>query len=683
MKRFAVASFVALSAITVYSLTAYPTITWWDSASYSLAAATLGVSSSPGSLLLMLLGCPIAHLPLGASPAYRLNLFAGVLAATTSVIVYCAALNAVRINDQDGTRGNSNGDAALKLGAGAGALTFAFGSTTWEYAVMFTPYILTAVFTAALLYVLFRWWQCAVDDSWKWLALLGLLFGLDFSVHRTNLLLIPAALVFVLIRSPRAMINGRNLVGSAVGLLAGLSVQLLIIPIARNTSSELNFGNPRDFTRFLNYESLSQSGGSFFVKIFPRNADVWHVQVADFLRTLGDNALHWSGNSRAAGVLPAIAAVIGLIAIARRSMRFAIALFSLLIVQATMTVIFFNIPADYFRSLDRHYLPVWVTIGVLISCGLATMTQWAFAQRHKSRTLGWVFAVVLLIVPGAQVLDNWRSHDASNRYFARDYAVNALAALPPNAIYFTVGDNDTFPLMYMQGAEHVRPDVQIVNMSVMQYDDYPDQIHERAPAFPISILSAERHALITKPWTDTSLVLPFPKNNTLFGLSPEAVALDTGTFIVKPQWGGTNMSLGDITLLDIVRTNQWRRPITFSITTSRAGMMWLNPYGRLEGAYWRIVPVKNPTANADALRQHLLQEYSYRGYADLSVTVDDFAARVGVLYYEAAGELVALDRARGDTASCRAVVEKMRAALPPGRLVQRAGLDGAAVLRCE
>src|SRR5688572_10324648 len=70
---------VAGASAAAFWRTAYPTITWWDSSNYSLAAATLGVTSPPGSLLLTLLGWPVARLPSSLAPAYRLNLLAGAL----------------------------------------------------------------------------------------------------------------------------------------------------------------------------------------------------------------------------------------------------------------------------------------------------------------------------------------------------------------------------------------------------------------------------------------------------------------------------------------------------------------------------------------------------------------------------------------------------------------------------
>jgi hypothetical protein len=74
-------------AVAVYWRTAYPTITWWDSSSYSLAAATLGIPSQPGSLFLTLLGWPIAKLSPATAVAHSLNVLAGALAALTTMLV--------------------------------------------------------------------------------------------------------------------------------------------------------------------------------------------------------------------------------------------------------------------------------------------------------------------------------------------------------------------------------------------------------------------------------------------------------------------------------------------------------------------------------------------------------------------------------------------------------------------
>ncbi|HKO15677.1 MAG TPA: DUF2723 domain-containing protein, partial [Gemmatimonadaceae bacterium] len=211
---------VLLMATAVFWRTAYPTITWWDSSGYSLAAATLGVYAPPGSLLLTLLGWPIARLVAGTSAAHALNLLAGVLAGLTVALVYLTATRASSIarpaGRMDSPRRVSRGTAVgAAVGTACGALTLAFSGTLWAYAVMFTPYVLSALFTAVILWTMLRWWHSAdASHAWLWIGVLGLEFGLDFSVHRTNALLIPGAVAWVLLRRPGAFRSARS-VGAA------------------------------------------------------------------------------------------------------------------------------------------------------------------------------------------------------------------------------------------------------------------------------------------------------------------------------------------------------------------------------------------------------------------------------------------------------------------------------------
>src|SRR5919197_5303564 len=296
--RRVIGFFVVGIAAMVFWRTAYPTITWWDSSEYSLAAGTLGVIAAPGSLLLTLLGWPLAHLSFGSSSAHLLNLFAGVLAAITAGLVYLLALRMLPAP--------ANGPASL--GAAFGALAFAFGDTLWEHAIKFTPYVLTVVFTGLILLSMLKWWEEAEQpDAWRWLALLGLLFGLDFSVHRTNALLLPGALVWILWRHPRTLRSSKVWLGGVSGLIVGLAVQLLIIPIAAFTRSPINFNDPSSWSRFWQYVSLESRGGGFLVQFFPRNAPFWSVQVADLVRVLGANFLNWSSSAGILGALPAVA----------------------------------------------------------------------------------------------------------------------------------------------------------------------------------------------------------------------------------------------------------------------------------------------------------------------------------------------------------------------------------------
>src|SRR6185436_2423356 len=91
----------------------------------------------------------------------------------------------------------------------------------------------------------------------------------------------------------------------------------------------------------------------------------------------------------------------------------------------------------------------------------------------------------------------------------------------------------------------------------------------------------------------------------------------------------------DVVLLDIVRTNAWRRPLCFAATAGREGMGWLAPYARLEGLHWRIIPVPDVRVDRDLLRANLLERHEYRGYANPSVELDDVSRNIGALYVSA------------------------------------------------
>jgi len=667
-----IAALVAAVAGGVFWRTAYPTITWWDSSSYSLAAATLGVNSPPGSLLLTLVGWPVTRLSFGLSPAHALNVFAGLLAAVTSALVYVVSLASLQIAGFEG-RANT----ATALGAAAGALTFAFSATLWTYATQFTPYVLTAVFTGLILWTMLRWWTDADrPDAWAWLALLGLLFGLDFSVHRTNALLIPGAVVWILLRRPRTLRSATAILATAGALAAGLVVQLLLIPLAAFTNSTLNFSDPSSLSRFWDYVTIKQLGGSFLLQLFPRKSPIWSAQTMDVLRVLGHDFLNLAGRAGPLGLLPAIAGAWGIVALWRGNRRFAAALASVLALQVAFTVLYFNIPANFFRTFDRHYLPIGVTIGVLVACGLG-----AAMERAASRPARIAFAgLAAALLPATQLWNNWTAHDASRRYFARDYAANALLSLPPNAIYFTVGDNDTFPVMYLQSVERVRPDVTIINLSVANIPRWPDQLTKRDPSFPLSMSLEHRAALGERPWTDTVAVLPIHGSAEQFGLTPGVPLPDSLTLRIRPEHGD-HMLPAEIVLLDIVRTNAWKRPLTFAITGPGA-MEWLAPYARIEGLYSRIVPVVNASADPRTLRAHLFDVARYRGFADPSVTVDGVSRTMGMQAYGPLMTLLSADAAAGALAACRADRGALLARLPLDRLTPPTEFRGSIEAAC-
>jgi Protein O-mannosyl-transferase TMEM260-like len=635
-------------ALAVFWRTAYPSITWWDSSSYSTAAYTLGITGPPGSLLLTLIGWPVAHLPIGASPAHRLNLLAGFLAALTAMLVVVAAL---RLWPMTRTA-TDHGTPPIVLGAGLGALGFAFSADLWEHAIKFTPYILTAAFTALIILGMLRWWQDASSPgAWRRLLVLGLLFGIDVSVHRTNLLLVPAALLWVAIRRPRTFREPRSVLVAVGGLVAGLSAQLLLIPIARSTPSPMNFFEPRSLRALGDYVSLAGIGGNFLLSLWPRHSPLFMNQFADLLRAIRDSFLAVHGPAGVLGVLPALFVVLGAIALVRRSRKLGIAWLAVLLLQSALTVAYFNIPANFFRPFDRHYLPIFVTLGITMAFGTAAAAGWLARSLTKRLVPASLGVAAVAAVPVAQLANNWHGHDARDRHFTSDYARNALEALPRGAIYFTMGDNDTFPVFYAQSVDGVRRDVTIINLSLSNTDWYVAQLQAREPDFPLSLTAAARQSAAGAAPGDTIRIPVAGSTDTL--------ALRTGTMY------GPRYQPADIVLRDLLRTNAFRRPVAFALTVGSA-VDWLQPHLRLEGLYWHLMPEAD--TDIAVLRGNLLERYAYRGFADPTIVLDDVTRMMGGVYASAFQLLATAARDRDGPAACRDVMDRYLESFPLDRI---------------
>ncbi len=139
---------------------------------------------------------------------------------------------------------------------------------------------------------------------------------------------------------------------------------------------------------------------------------------------------------------------------------------------------------DYFFQSGYHAFSLWIGLGAVWLVG---WVRESFAEGALRRAAAWGALALMIGMPFLLMRNQWFTHDRTGNYIARDYAYNMLAPLAPNSFMFTNGDNDTFPLWYIQQVEGFRKDVRIVNLSLLNTDWYIRQLRDDEPTLPVQL----------------------------------------------------------------------------------------------------------------------------------------------------------------------------------------------------
>jgi hypothetical protein len=650
-------------AFAAYAATAARTITWWDGGSYPLAAVTLGIPGAPGSLLLTLLGALVSRLPLVHPVAFRLNLFAALVSATLAGVL--AWLGARLATPEDRTPGPIE-----QLAGALAGLTFAFAVTPWTFAVQFTPYGLSALWTALILAAALAWWRRPEGSAGHWrLFVLFLLFGLDWSVHRTNTLLLPAVLLWILFRVPASPSRVRDAAAAASGLALGLAFHLLLIPMAARRPAYM-VEDTSTWSGWWSYVTIGQKGGGFLVKLFPRTADLFSVQFADWLKFLEHNL-------SPALFLPAILAALGWLLIVRQHPRRALGLMVFFLCAGPGAVLYFNLPHGYMRPIDRHYLPSLVILAPWIAVGAAGILRGATRLPGRAVTASAI-ALVMALGPLAAWRANLAACDFSRVRFAETFARNLLEPLPARAILLTNGDNDSFPPWYLQQAEGVRRDVTVINVPLANTGPCVARLRRDDPDLA-GLLAGDSLPTVLDGREAGDAVATVVEPRTGLGLPPGTAPPDTVRF--HP----TGMLYGqDRVVLDLLRLTRWKRPVFLACTVDAGNLPWLRPYARPDGLAFRIIPSNDPAIrDIEHERAQLFERVSYAGIADPAVRMDVDSGAICRNYMAALIQLAMAQSERGRDREALATVSLLEARVPPARLGQDPALIAGLRARIE
>ena len=319
-----------------------------------------------------------------------------------------------------------------------------------------------------------------------------------------------------------------------------------------------------------------------------------------------------------------------------------------------------------FQPRERDYAYVGSFYAFAIWIGLGVMAVAEFINKLlKNKTVSASAATLLcLSVPAILASGNWDDHDRSNRYTCRDFGYNYLISLAPNAIVFSNGDNDTFPLWYLQEVEQERTDVRVCNLSYLQTDWYIDQMKREAydsKPLPIS-WTGDKYIQGTNemvyvydlaPELDLHTALAFvtdddaqidgqsiiPTSLLYLPVDAEQV-IKTGTVSEKQRENIVSridialkrrVAKSELMILEMLDKNNWERPIYFANTVSTTYYLGLDKYLRNEGMASRIVPIagdRRGTLDTEIMFDNMMNKFRWGGIDNPNIYLEENILRM-------------------------------------------------------
>lgn len=333
--------------------------------------------------------------------------------------------------------------------------------------------------------------------------------------------------------------------------------------------------------------------------------------------------------------LPLLLGLVGLFFQLDKNVRDFWVVMSLFFLTGLAIVFYLNQTPYQPRERDYAYAGSFYAFSIWIGIGVAGIFQ-ILRSRLKANLSAFAALILsMLAVPAMLAMENWDDHDRSGRYIARDIARNYLNSCDADAILFTVGDNDTFPLWYVQDVEGVREDVRIVNTMLFNMNWYIDQMrwqnyssaplplsipqstYDKVPGNTIYVRENEKSATVDYISTfmtsnDPRTKLPlrsgekvdFIPTHKLILPVDSARVLGNGTLRTKDAHRlakniriqlkpNSQILKGTLGQLDILGANKWKRPIYYT-SGGFDGSLGLEEYYRSEGLAYRVVPVSTP-----------------------------------------------------------------------------------------
>ncbi len=412
-------------------------------------------------------------------------------------------------------------------------------------------------------------------------------------------------------------------------------------------------------------------------------------------------------------MLPFLLGLLGMYVLYRRGNKDFWVTFLLFIFTGVAIVFYLNQHPYQPRERDYAYAGSFYAYAIFIGIGVLGIIRLLQKAMPHTASAALATGISLLAVPVLMASENWDDHDRSNRYTARDFAINYLESCAPNAIIFTNGDNDTFPLWYAQEVEGVRPDIRVCNLSYLSTDWYIDQMKRKAydsdpvpfslthdqyvqgtrdyiPVFAqvkdyrnikqiIDFVASDNPASKFNAGGNQSidylpskkLSLPIDSAKIMEnGIIPAKYAAEM-TKEIRIDLDKSYILKNELMVLDLIANFNWERPVYFAITVGRDSYVNLEEYFMLEGLAYRFAPIKTPVQggqigkiNTEAMYDNMMHKFVWGNMNHPDVYLDENNQRMLMNFRSNFGRLGLDLLAEGEREKAIAVADKAIELMP-------------------
>lgn len=310
----------------------------------------------------------------------------------------------------------------------------------------------------------------------------------------------------------------------------------------------------------------------------------------------------WSTEFKA---IPFLIGLFGLFYHFRKDWKLGLTFLATFLIMGVLTALFQRQQEPQPRERDYFYAgaflvySLWVGLGVM---GILELIKESIPKIQLNKALSVaIIAITLILVPGMMFKTNFFFNNRNENTVPFDYAYNLLQGLDKDAILFTNGDNDTFPLWYLQAVDGYRTDVRVVNLSLLNTDWYIYEMKNEMPygslKVPISYSDEQIKQISPIQWGDFKVVTvnvpieAYPDSLKAKNQTPDKVSWKMPYTFASGSVKAIKVQ--DQMVFDILKTNNWQRPVYFSATVTEDNFIGLEEYVVQEGMGKRVVPFKS------------------------------------------------------------------------------------------